>query len=70
MSKLQINLYEDYLNKLSQLHSKKEKLFDEGKFKFWDIDPEELKITEIDKIKCNKSLAMKLILSKVNNNAI
>lgn len=55
----------EYLNKYSQLHAKKAKTFDEAKFAAWDISPEDLETVSEEKLREDKELAMKLILSKV-----
>jgi len=53
------------MNKYTQLHAKKEKLFDEGRINQWGLSNEDNKSTDEATLKENKELAMKLILSKV-----
>lgn len=54
-----------YAKKDSKLYTRKEKLYQEGNPKSWDIKPEELKKVDVKEFTKDKSLVMKLMLPKV-----
>ena len=61
----QDKLHEEYLKRLNNLHTRKEKLFEEGKIQNWELKAEDVKKYNSEQLKGNKELAMKLILGKV-----
>jgi hypothetical protein len=58
-------LHEEYMKKLNNLHTRKEKLFEEGKMQNWELEAEDAKKYGVEELRGNKELAMKIILGKV-----